>query len=103
MNPMDASSVVVGRVLPNVSSVPYLLPELFLIFGVLGIITWDLIAPKPVRFRGVVVIALAALAASFGYSVFFLVRHFPELSLFGGQLAFDRYANVFRALFALIT
>jgi NADH-quinone oxidoreductase subunit N len=91
------------RVLSNVASVPYLYPETLLILGVLGVVLWDLVGPKESRFTGVVAIALAALAGSFGLSVYYLSHHFPALSLFGGQLAFDRYANVFRALFALIT
>ncbi len=91
------------RVLSNIDSVPYLYPESILILGVLAIVLWDLLSPKELRFSGVVAIALAALAGSFGLSVYYLVHHFPALSLFGGQLAFDRYANVFRALFALIT
>jgi NADH-quinone oxidoreductase subunit N len=93
----------IGRVLSNVASVPYLYPEMILTLGVLGIIVWDLVGPRESRFTGVVVIALAALTGSFALSVFYLSHHFPSLSLFGGQLAFDRYANVFRALFALIT
>jgi NADH-quinone oxidoreductase subunit N len=91
------------RVLSNVASVPYLYPESLLIVGVLAVIVWDLVGPQESRFKGVVLIALAALLGSFSLSVYYLLHHFPALSLFGGQLAFDRYANVFRALFALIT
>jgi NADH-quinone oxidoreductase subunit N len=91
------------RVLSNIASVPYLYPEFVLILGVLGIVLWDLVGPKESRFSGVVAIALAALAGSFSLSVYYLLHHFPPMSLFGGQIAFDRYANVFRCLFALIT
>ncbi len=92
-----------GNVLDNAKSLPYLYPELILILGILGIILWDLLAPTRSRLAGVVTIALLALAGSFAISVYYLFGHFHALSLFGGQLAFDRYANVFRALFALIT
>lgn len=100
---MEPQGNELGRVLSNIASVPYLYPETILTLGVIGIILWDLVGPRESRFAGVVVIALAALAGSFGLSVYYLSHHFPSLSLFGGQLAFDRYANVFRALFALIT
>jgi NADH-quinone oxidoreductase subunit N len=92
-----------GKVLDNVHSLAFLYPELILVLGVLVIIGWDLVAPRRVRLAGVVLFALAALGGSFFFSAYYLVAHFPSYSLFGGQLAFDRYANVFRALFALIT
>jgi NADH-quinone oxidoreductase subunit N len=91
------------RVLSNIASVHYVYPETVLVLGVLGVIVWDLMGPGPSRFKGVVIIALAALVGSFGLNVYYLLHHVPALSLFGGQLAFDRYANLFRALFALIT
>lgn len=103
--PTEATAIaqLQGRVLDNVHSVQYLYPELLLIVGVLAIIVWDLLGPKALRLKGVVALALAALAGSAAISVYYMVGHFPALSLFGGQLAFDRYANMFRALFALVT
>jgi NADH-quinone oxidoreductase subunit N len=92
-----------GQVLDNVSSVKYLWPEIVLTLGVLGVIVWDLAAPKANRFPGVVAIALAALLGSATISISYLTRNLDPKSLFGGQLAFDSYANLFRALFGFIT
>jgi NADH-quinone oxidoreductase subunit N len=100
---MEAQAHAAVRVLSNIESIPYIYPETILIVGVLGIVLWDLVGPKESRFTGVVAIALAALAGSFALNVYYLSHHFPAISLFGGQLAFDRYAIVFRGLFALIT
>lgn len=100
---MEAQAQEAIRVLSNVESIPYLYPETILTLGVLGIVLWDLVGPRESRFSGVVGIALTALAGSFALSLYYLSHRFPAISLFGGQLAFDRYANVFRALFAVIT
>ena len=46
------------RVLGNTDSIPFLWPELVLTLGVLGVIVFDLAAPKEVRLKGVIAIAL---------------------------------------------
>ena len=106
MEPNIISSVAssgLDRVLGNTDSVPYLWPELVLTLGVLGVIIFDLAAPKEVRLKGVIAIALAALLGSASISVYYLTGDLRPASLFGGQLAFDHYANIFRALFGFIT
>jgi NADH-quinone oxidoreductase subunit N len=98
---VEPQAAVSLRIVDNVHSIAYLWPELILTFGVLGIIVWDLAAPKGARHAGVVGIALAALAGSLAFSLSYM--RLSPAALFGGQLAFDRYANIFRGLFALIT
>ena len=61
---METQANVIGRVLSNVASVPYLYPEIILTLGVLGIILWDLVGPRESRFTGVVVIALGAVCVA---------------------------------------
>jgi NADH-quinone oxidoreductase subunit N len=51
---------------------------------------------------GILVIGLSALAVSAGVSVFSLVRDAAPQNLFYGLLAFDRFSNLFRLVFAFV-
>jgi NADH-quinone oxidoreductase subunit N len=90
-------------VLDNVQSLRFFAPEAALTAGVLAVLVWDLVTKGRVRFVGAVTIALAALAAAGLFSARWLADATPAAALFGGQLAFDSYANAFRLLFAGIT
>ncbi|MFO0759498.1 MAG: NADH-quinone oxidoreductase subunit N [Byssovorax sp.] len=91
------------RPLDNVASLSYFMPELVLIGAILLLIGWDLAAPKRSKLTGLVVISLAALAFSAGTSAWLLSRDAAPHDLFYGLLAFDRFSNLFRILFALVT
>src|SRR5262249_25955418 len=55
------------------------------------------------KLGGILVISYAALAYSAGASIYALVRELPPQNLFYGLLAFDRFANLFRAIFAFVS
>ena len=90
--------------LNNIESLRYFTPELTLIAAVLLLIVWDLVArDKKTKLTGLVVISLAALAVSGGMSAWLLSRELEPKNLFYGLLAFDRFSNMFRILFAAVT
>ena len=90
--------------LNNVESLRYFTPELALIVAVLLLIIWDLVASdKKTKLTGLVVISLAAVAVSGGMSAWLLSRELEPKNLFYGLLAFDRFSNIFRILFAAVT
>jgi NADH-quinone oxidoreductase subunit N len=90
--------------LNNVESLRYFTPELALIASVLLLIIWDLVArDKKTKLVGLVAISMAALAVSGGMSAFLLSRELEPKNLFYGLLAFDRFSNMFRILFAAVT
>ena len=92
--------------LSNADSLVHALPEAALVIGALLILVWDLVAPKGrnagARLGGTFAIALIALASSGTFAALPLVAHAPSLLLFGGQLARDGYAGIFRLVFAVI-
>mgnify|MGYP000851799835 CR=1 FL=1 len=87
----------------NVASLKYFTAELALIAGVLLIIVWDLLAKGRAKITGIVAISGVALSISAAVGVRALISEDPPVTLFYGLLAFDRYANLFRVLFAFIT
>jgi NADH-quinone oxidoreductase subunit N len=89
--------------LDNVHSLAYFSPELVIIGAILILIVWDLISSPRTKTTGLVVISLTALAYSAGTSAWLLVRDAKAQNLFYGLLAFDRFSNMFRILFALVT
>jgi len=91
------------RPLDNIASLPFFLPELVLIGAILLMIVWDLAASKKSKLTGLVVISMGALAFSAGTSAWLLSRDVAPQNLFNGLLAFDRFSNLFRILFALVT
>jgi NADH-quinone oxidoreductase subunit N len=91
------------RPLDNVQSLAYFSPELVMIGAILLLIVWDLIASSRTKTTGLVVISLSALAYSAGTSAWLLSREAKPQNLFYGLLAFDRFSNTFRILFALVT
>lgn len=91
------------RPLDNLQSLPYFSPEIGIILAILCLIVWDLVASPRTKTTGLVVLSLSALAYSAGMSARLLMRDAPPQNLFYGLLAFDRYANMFRILFALVT
>lgn len=89
--------------LDNLRSLAYFTPELGLIAAILAIIGWDLVVKGRSRMLGIVGIGLAALAYSAGLSLYFLFRDAPPQNLFYGLLAFDRFSNLFRVVFAFVS
>jgi NADH-quinone oxidoreductase subunit N len=89
--------------LDNVRSLAYFTPELGLVASVLLIIVWDLVAKGRAKVPGIVAIGLAALAYSAGMSVYFLLRDSAPQNLFYGLLAFDKFSNLFRVVFAFVS
>src|SRR6185369_16596225 len=83
----------------------YFTPELALIAAVLLLIVWDLaVTNTKTKLMGLVAISMAALAISGGMSAWLLSREELEpKNLFYGLLAFDRFSNMFRILFAAVT
>src|SRR6185295_19977481 len=79
------------------------LPELVLIAAILLLIVWDLVAPKQSKLTGFLVLCLGALGFSALMSAILLARDAAPQNLFYGLLAFDRFSNMFRILFALVT
>jgi NADH-quinone oxidoreductase subunit N len=91
------------RALDNVKSLVYFSPELVLIAAVLLIIMWDLVVKGRAKLPGILAIGLGALAYNAGMSAFLLSRDLEPQNLFYGLLAFDRFSNLFRIVFALVT
>src|SRR3954468_20007138 len=90
-------------VLNNVKSLPLFAPELGLILGILLLIVWDLAKTGPGKNQGLVAIAIVTLAYAGAQSAMYLVKGGPGALLFGGLMASDRFAHIFRALFAAVT
>ncbi|WP_437966413.1 NADH-quinone oxidoreductase subunit N [Sorangium sp. So ce260] len=91
------------RTFDNVASLAYFTPELGLIAAVLLLVVWDLASPARLKIGGLVVISLAALGWSGGMGAYFLASDAGPHELFHGLLAFDRFSNLFRVIFALVT
>jgi NADH-quinone oxidoreductase subunit N len=91
------------RPLDNIQSLSYFTPELVLIAAILVLIVWDLVSSPRTKTTGLVVICLAALAFSAGMSGFLLARDAKPQNLFYGLLAFDRFSNMFRIVFAFVS
>ncbi len=90
--------------LDNVASLAYFTPELALIGAILLLIVWDLLAKgTSQKMTGIVVISLSALGFSAALSGWLLSRDAAPHNLFYGLLAFDRFSNLFRILFAFVT
>ncbi len=89
--------------LDNIKSLAYFTPELALCAAVLLIIIWDLVVKGRAKVPGILAIGLSALAVSAGVSVFALVRDAAPQNIFYGLLAFDRFSNLFRLVFAFVT
>ncbi len=90
--------------LDNIKSLSYFGPELALIAAILLLIVWDLVSTnRETKLRGLVAISLAALAYQAGASMMMLSRGIEAKNLFYGLLAFDRFSNMFRILFAIVT
>ncbi|WP_437588442.1 NADH-quinone oxidoreductase subunit N [Sorangium sp. So ce1000] len=91
------------RTLDNVASLAYFAPELGLIAAALLLVVWDLVSPARLKLAGLVILSLAALAWSGGLGAYFLATDAGPRGLFDGLLAFDRFSNLFRVIFALVT
>jgi NADH-quinone oxidoreductase subunit N len=90
--------------LDNIKSLAYFGPELGFVAAILLIIGWDLIAKNRfAKLAGILGICVAALAYSAGVSAWNLARDAAPQNLFYGLLAFDRFSNLFRILFAFVT
>ncbi len=89
--------------LDNVKSLPYFAPELAMVAAVLLLIVWDLVASPRTRTTGLVAISLAAFGFSALESAWLLSRDAAPQNLFYGLLAFDRFSNTFRILFACVS
>ena len=87
----------------NVQSLKYLAPELALIGGILLIIIWDLIAKGRSKISGIVGLSAVALAISGGIGLNALLTKSEPVAMFYGLLAFDRFSNLFRVVFAFVT
>jgi NADH-quinone oxidoreductase subunit N len=87
----------------NVQSLKYFSAELALIIGILLIIAWDLVAKGRGKIQGIVGISAASLLVSAGVGASALAGDREPVTLFYGLLAFDRFSNLFRVLFAFIT
>ena len=87
----------------NVQSLKYFAPELALIGGVLLIIVWDLVAKGRSKITGIVALAAAALLVSGGIGLSALLKDAEPETAFYGLLAYDKFSNLFRVLFAFIT
>ena len=92
------------RPLDNVASLRYFTPELAIIGAILLLIVWDLVAKNTkTKLTGLVTISLAAMAFSGGTSAYLLAKDAEPQNLFFGLLAFDRFSNLFRILFACVS
>jgi NADH-quinone oxidoreductase subunit N len=89
--------------LDNLKSLSFFSPELAIIAAILLLIVWDLVAGKESKLKGLIAISLAACAYSAGTSGWLLARDTAPQNLFYGLLAFDRFSNMFRIIFALVT
>ncbi len=90
-------------VLSNFDSLPLFGPELILIGGILVLIVWDLVSRGSAKIQGLVVISIATLGLAGAVAASFLAREEPSRVLFGGLMASDRFAHVFRVFFAGVT
>jgi NADH-quinone oxidoreductase subunit N len=90
-------------VLSNFDSLPLFAPELGLIMGILLLIGWDLAVSGRSKMQGLVAISLVTLAYAGGQAASMLVHDEPAKVLFGGLMASDRFAHLFRVLFAAVT
>jgi NADH-quinone oxidoreductase subunit N len=91
------------RPLDNVKSLAYFSPELVMIGAILLLIIWDLVSSAKNKTSGLVAISVTALAYSAGTSAWLLAHDAKPQNLFFGLLAFDRFSNTFRILFALVS
>lgn len=91
------------RVLDNVQSLAHFTPELALIAAILAILVWDLVVKGRSKLAGILAIGLSALAVNVVMSVLSLVRDQQPVNLFYGLLAYDRFSNMFRLVFAFVT
>jgi NADH-quinone oxidoreductase subunit N len=91
------------RALDNFQSLAYFTPELGLTAAILLIIVWDLAVKGRAKLPGILAIGFASLALSAGVSAYALVRDLAPQNLFYGLLAFDRFSNMFRLVFAFVT
>ena len=89
--------------LDNIQSLAYFTPELVLCGAVLLVISWDLLAKGRAKLPGIIAISAAALAYSAGMSVYVLSQDMAPQNLFYGLLAFDRFSNLFRIVFAFVS
>lgn len=87
----------------NLQSLKYLAPELALIGGILLIIVWDLIAKGRSKITGIVGLSAVALAISGGIGLNALLTKSEPVALFYGLIAYDRFSNLFRVVFAFVT
>ena len=87
----------------NVQSLKYFSAELALIIGMLLIIVWDLVAKGRAKITGIVALSGVALAISAGVGAKALLDGSEPVTIFYGLLAFDRFSNLFRVLFAFVT
>ena len=92
-----------SRTLDNFQSFAYFTPELGIIVAVMLVILWDLIAKDRAKLWGIVAICLAALGYSGGMGAYSLTHDLTPVNLFHGLIAFDRFSNLFRILFAFVT
>ncbi len=90
-------------VLDNVQSLPFIGPELTLGAGILLLLVWELVAHGARKRVGLLAIMFATLGAAGAQAAFALAHDAPAVSLFGGLLASDGFAHVFRVLFAFVT
>ena len=74
-----------------------------MVAAVLLLIVWDLLSSPNRKTAGLLVISLAAFLYSAGTSAWLLSRDAAPQNLFYGLLAFDRFSNMFRILFALVS
>jgi NADH-quinone oxidoreductase subunit N len=89
--------------LDNVQSLPFFAPELGIIGAILLLIVWDLVAAPRHKTTGLLIISLAAVGFSGAQSAWLLTHDAPPQNLFYGLLAFDRFSNLFRVLFAFVS
>ncbi|MFT3773603.1 MAG: NADH-quinone oxidoreductase subunit N [Minicystis sp.] len=90
------------RPLDNVRSLPYFAPELGIIGAILLLIVWDLVSSPRNKTAGLLAISLAALGFSGIQSAWLLIHGVAPQNLFHGLLAFDRFSNLFRIVFAFV-
>ena len=83
-------------VLDNVQSLPFIGPELTLGAGILLLLVWELVAHGARKRVGLLAIMFATLGAAGAQAAFALAHDAPAVSLFGGLLASDGFAHVFR-------
>lgn len=90
--------------LSNLASLPYFGPELGIIGAILLVIVWDLaVKDRRRKVYGALAICLVGLGYSALASAGYLAADTQPLNLFGGLLAFDDFAHLFRILFAFVS